>query len=264
MAFGDDMITRKNHTSDKLGVACKAIPGRPKTAMMLAAGLGKRMDPITRTLPKPLVRVHGKTLLDHGLDALAGAGVERVIVNVHHHADQITAHLDARQTPEICISDEQKELLNSGGGISNVLPQLGAEPFYLLNADSFWVEGSRPNLVRMAEFWQADAMDILLLTADMANAIGFGTKGDFLMDGEGRLERRGEREIAPFAYAGAAILNPAIFDGAPDEPFSLNILFDKALEQGRLFGLRLDGLWLHVGTPEAIREAEEAIARSAT
>lgn len=244
----------------------KNVPGsgQPKAGMMLAAGLGTRMHPITQTLPKPLVKVRGKTLLDYGLDALESAGVERAVVNFHHHPEQIEAHVSSRTAPQIQLSDERDGLLDSGGGIKKAMAQLGSDPFFVLNSDSFWIEGAKPNLLRMADFWQADTMDILLLLADMAGAVGFATKGDFLMDSDGRLERRGEQKTAPFAYAGAAIVNPDIFAGSPDGPFSINILFDKALEHGRLFGLRLDGLWLHVGTPEAIREAEEAIAKSAT
>jgi len=235
----------------------------PETAMVLAAGLGTRMRPITDTMPKPLVSVQGKTLLDHGLDALENAGVKKSVVNVHYHADQIVDHVAKRTTMETEISDERNELLDSGGGISKALPALGSSPFYLLNADSFWVEGCRPNLVRMAEAWDEEKMDILLLLAGMANAVGFGSKGDFVMDADGRLERRGELKIAPFAYAGAAILHPRIFENAPEGKFSLNKQFDEAIEKERMFGLRLEGLWLHVGTPDAIGEAEEAIARSA-
>lgn len=235
----------------------------PKKAMVLAAGLGTRMRPITDKIPKPLVEVYGKTLLDHGLDALVRADVEEVVVNVHYHANQIEDHLAQRTDLKITISDERETLLDSGGGIANALPDLGDEPFYLINADSFWIEGYRPNLVRMAEVWQAKDMDIMLLLAGMANAVGFGSKGDFSMDTDGRLQRRGERKIVPFAYAGAAILKPAIFKNAPKGAFSLNKQFDQALEQERLFGLRLEGLWLHVGTPDAIHEAEDAIARSA-
>lgn len=235
----------------------------PKKAMVLAAGLGTRMRPITDRIPKPLVEVYGKTLLDHGLDALVKAGVEDVIINVHYHADQIEAHVSNRKDLNIIISDERSELLDSGGGIAKALPHLGDDPFFLINADSFWVEGYRPNLSRMAEEWCNSEMDILLLLASMANAVGFGSRGDFSMDSNGRLERRGEKKIAPFAYAGAAILNPAIFAQSPKGAFSLNKQFDAALEQERLFGLRLEGLWLHVGTPDAIREAEDAIARSA-
>jgi len=231
--------------------------------MVLAAGLGTRMRPITDTMPKPLVVVQGKTLLDHGLDALENAGVKKSVVNVHCHADQIVDHVAKRNQMEIEISDEREELLDSGGGIVNALPYLGEKPFFLLNADSFWVEGYRPNLTRMAETWDNEKMDILLLLAGMANAVGFGSKGDFLMDADGRLERRGELRIAPFAYAGAAILHPRIFDNAPEGKFSLNRQFDEAIENGRMFGLRLEGLWLHVGTPDAISEAEDAIAKSA-
>lgn len=235
----------------------------PKKAMVLAAGLGTRMRPITNTMPKPLVKVHGKTLLDHGLDALVRAGVEDVVINVHHHADQIENHVASRSNLNITISDEREELLDSGGGIAHALPHLGKEPFYLLNADSFWIEGYRPNLVRMAEEWNSEQMDIMLLLSSMSNAVGFSSRGDFSMDAAGHLQRRGEKKIAPFAYAGAAILKPEIFANAPKGAFSLNKQFDEALEQERLFGLRLEGLWLHVGTPDAIHEAEKAIARSA-
>ncbi len=241
----------------------KMSPSGPKKAMVLAAGLGTRMRPITDKIPKPLVEVNGKTLLDHGLDALVQADVEEVIVNVHYHADQIENHLSKRNNLKIIISNERDQLLDSGGGIANALPHLGADPFYLINADSFWVEGYRPNLVRMADVWNHAEMDIMLLLAGMANAVGFGSKGDFSMDTDGRLKRRGEKKIAPFAYAGAAIINPTVFKNAPNGAFSLNKQFDAALEQERLFGLRLEGLWLHVGTPEAIHEAEDAIARSA-
>ncbi len=235
----------------------------PRTGMILAAGLGSRMQPITETLPKPLVKVHGKTLLDHGLDMFEKIGVNHVVINVHHHADQIEEHLKARTGMSLEISDERKHLLDSGGGVKKALPKLGEEPFFLLNADSFWIEGYKPNLIRMAKQWDPAEMDILVLLAGLTNAVGFTSRGDFHMDAEGRLERRSEHEVAPFAYAGAAIINPDIFETAPDGPFSLNMLFDEALEKERMFGLRLEGLWLHVGTPDAIREAEEAIARSA-
>lgn len=249
-----------------LGVAYRrdeSAPAAPDRAMVLAAGLGKRMLPITATLPKPLVKVHGRTLLDHGLDALERAGVRRAVVNIHHHPEQMREHLVGRANPAIEISDESGALLDSGGGIAKALPLLGGSPFFLLNADTFWVEGYRPNLLRMAEHWRAGEMDFLLLLAAMPNSVGYAGSGDFTMDADGRLERRQERRVAPFAYAGAAIVDPSAFDGSPAGAFSLNLLFDRALERGRLFGIRLDGLWLHVGTPGAIAEAEEAIARSA-
>ena len=236
----------------------------PKKAMVLAAGLGKRMRPLTNHVPKPLVEVNGQTLLDHCLDALEKSETEEVVINVHYLADQIEEHVAKRESDlKVHFSDERDELLDSGGGIRKALPLLGSDPFYLLNADSFWIEGFQPNLARLADAWDDEKMDMFLLLSGMANAIGFASKGDFTMDPDGRLERRTEFRVAPFAYAGAGILHPRIFDNAPDGPFSLNQQFDEALEKQRLFGLRLDGLWLHVGTPEAIHEAEDAISRSA-
>ncbi|MEZ5872961.1 MAG: nucleotidyltransferase family protein [Nitratireductor sp.] len=235
----------------------------PSRAMVLAAGLGKRMLPITETLPKPLVRVHGKSLLDHGLDALARAGVSEAVVNIHYLADLVEAHVAGRTSPKVILSDERDALLDSGGGVVRALPHLGNEPFFVLNADSFWIEGYRPNLINLARHFNPQTMDIMLLVSTMGSAIGYDGRGDFTMDPCGVLTRRDERSVAPFAYAGAAIMKPELFVDAPDGAFSLNRIFDKALERGRLFGLRLEGLWLHVGTPAAIREAEDAIARSA-
>jgi MurNAc alpha-1-phosphate uridylyltransferase len=236
---------------------------RPKRAMILAAGLGKRLRPITVTTPKPLIEVGGRALIDHGLDALERAGVEEVIVNVHYLADQMQSHLGRRRRPRIAISDERARLLDTGGGIAKALPELGDDPFYLLNSDSFWIEGARPNLDWLASGWRDREMDALLLVAATVHAVGYHGRGDFRMDPAGRLIRRAERDVAPFAYAGAAIFHPRLFAGCPDGPFSLNRLFDKAAEDGRLFGVRLDGLWLHIGAPEAIGEAELTIADSA-
>jgi len=236
---------------------------RPKRAMILAAGLGKRMRPITVTTPKPLVEVAGRALIDHGLDRLERAGVAEVVVNVHYLADLVETHVARRRRPATVISDERKGLLDTGGGIANALPKLGADPFYLLNSDSFWIEGARPNLDWLSSGWRDDAMDALLLVASTVRTIGYSGRGDFRMDPAGRLIRRGEREVAPFVYAGAAILHPRLFAGSPPGAFSLNLLFDKAMEAGRLYGVRLDGLWLHIGTPEAIAEAELTIADSA-
>ena len=236
---------------------------RPKTAMVLAAGLGKRMRPITSTIPKPLVEVRGKALIDYGLDALARAGVERVVVNVHYLADQLRAHLRRRTDMEIVLSDETEQLLDSGGGIVKALPHLGAEPFFLLNADTFWIEGWRDNLDLLADLFDPAQMDISLLIANMRQATGYEGRGDFTMDVEGRLARVPERDLSPFIYAGAAILKPEIFAGMSPEPFSLNRCFDRAIEAGRLFGVRMDGLWITVGTPGAIAEAEAAMAASA-
>ncbi len=235
----------------------------PQRAMVLAAGIGRRMLPITQDTPKPLVKVNGKALIDHALDALRRCGVAEAVVNIHHHPDQMRNHLSARTTPSIVISDESQILLDSGGGVANALPHLGKNAFFLLNADSFWVEGYRQNLISLAAQWDERRMDVLLLVSAMASAIGYHGRGDFEFDATGRLSRREEGRIAPFAYAGAAIMHPRIFADVPPPPFSLNLQFDRALEAGRLFGSRLEGLWLHVGTPDAIQEAEAAIARSA-
>lgn len=232
--------------------------------MVLAAGLGKRMRPITATTPKPLVEVAGRALIDHGLDRLQAAGVETAVVNVHWLADLVEVHVGKWTSPKIVVSDEREALLETGGGVVKALPQLGREPFYLINSDSFWIEGYRPNLALLAERWDDANMDALLLLAPTVGCIGYDGLGDFVMDDTGRLARRAERRVAPFVYSGAAILHPRLFEGAPTgEAFSLNRQFDRALEAGRLFGQRMSGVWLHVGTPRAIREAEAAIAESA-
>jgi MurNAc alpha-1-phosphate uridylyltransferase len=231
-------------------------------AMVLAAGLGTRMRPLSDTLPKPLVPVAGKALIDHVLDRLADAGVREAVVNVHHRANQIEAHLKGRTRPKIIISDERGELLDTGGGVVKALPQLGRGPFFHMNSDTLWIEGVTPNLARLAAQFDAARMDILLLLASTATSIGYEGRGDFLMAPDGRLSRRAEREVTPFVYAGAAILSPAIFTDAPTGPFSLNRLFDRAADAGRLHGLRLDGVWMHVGTPAAIKAAEAAILES--
>lgn len=234
----------------------------PQKAMVFAAGLGTRMRPITDTLPKPLVRVAGKALIDHMLDRFADAGVETAIVNVHHHADQMEAHLAGRRAPEIIISDERKKLLDQGGGIRKALPLLGDAPFLLCNTDAFWVEGARPNLPRFAAGWDPEKMDILLLVAATSSSMGIDWLGDFTMDSLGRLKAREERRVAPFVYTGVGIIKPELFKNRTDEVFRLAPYFHKAAAAGRLFGRRLDGLWFHVGTPQAIEEAERTVARS--
>lgn len=231
--------------------------------MVLAAGLGTRMRPLTDRVPKPLLRVSGRTLLDHALDRLAEVGAERAVVNIHWLAEQIEAHLKERRAPVPIISDERVALLDSGGGVKKALPHLGERPFLLMNADTLWMDGARPNMRRFVEAWRPDQMDVLLLLAATATAVGFDGKGDFAFGPDGRLLRRREREVVPFAYAGVAILKPDLFAGTPDGPFSLNCLFDRAIEGKRLFGVRLDGVWMHVGTPDAIGEAEACLARSA-
>jgi MurNAc alpha-1-phosphate uridylyltransferase len=230
--------------------------------MVLAAGLGTRMRPLTDRMPKPLVMVDGKALLDHVLDRLTQAGVETAVVNVHYLADQIERHVAPRVQPHIVISDERGQILGTGGGVVKALPRLGAAPFFHVNSDSIWIEGTKPNLARLAAAFEPAAMDALLLVAPTAASIGYAGRGDFIMAPDGRLTRRAERDVAPFVYAGAAILAPAMFEGAPSTEFSLTTLFEKAAAAGRLHGLRLDGLWMHVGTPEAIAEAEAAIRKS--
>lgn len=236
---------------------------RPTRAMVLAAGLGKRMRPLTATTPKPLIEVARRSLIDYGLDRLAAAGVTDVVVNVHYLADLVEVHVHRRKDMAIAISDERKELLDTGGGIVKALPLLGSDPFVLLNADSFWIEGVRPNLDLMIETFDDTRMDGLLLLAPTVGSSGYEGRGDFSADSVGLLKRRPPKGIVPFAYAGAAILHPRLFEGAPQGAFSLNRLFDRALEAGRLFGVRMEGTWLHVGTPSAIRDAERAFFYSA-
>jgi MurNAc alpha-1-phosphate uridylyltransferase len=230
--------------------------------MVLAAGLGTRMRPLTLARPKPLVIVAGKPMLDHVLDRLAAAGVVRAVINVHYLADQIIAHLALRTCPAAIISDERDAILGTGGGVVRALPLLGAQPFYHLNSDTLWIDGARPNLTRLAENFDAAHMDALLLLAPTATSIGYDGAGDYAMAPDGALQRRREQHVVPFVFAGAAILSPALFAAAPAGEFSLTRLFDRAETAGRLFGLRLDGVWMHVGTPEAIALAEQAIRAS--
>ena len=236
---------------------------KPDKAMVLAAGLGQRMRPLTDRMPKPLVSVAGRPLLDHVLDRLAAIGVETAVVNVHHFADQIEQHLKPRRAPKIVISDERDGVLGTGGGVVKALPLLGAAPFFHVNSDTLWIDGVKSNLERLAIAFQPEHMDALLLLAPTATSVGYHGRGDFMMAPDGRLRRRPEREVVPFVYAGVAILSPALFADAPRGAFSLTELFDRAIEQERLHGLRLEGVWMHVGTPDAVVAAERAILASA-
>jgi N-acetyl-alpha-D-muramate 1-phosphate uridylyltransferase len=238
-------------------------PTQPRTAMVLAAGLGERMRPLTERIPKPLVQVGGKALIDYGLDRLAEAGVEKAVVNVHYLADQIERHVAGRKRPRIVISDERAGLLGTGGGVVKALPELGDAPFFHINSDSIWIDGVNGNLSRLAATFDPAQMDVLLLLAPAAISIGYQGRGDFAMATDGRLRKSAEREVVPFVYAGAALLLPSLFADSPTGAFGLTRMFDRAAERGRLHGLRLDGLWMHVGTPDAIALAEAAILESA-
>ncbi len=232
----------------------------PHSAMVLAAGLGKRMRPITDHMPKPLVRIGGATLLDHALDRLAANGVVHAVVNIHYLGEQIVAALASRKVPRITISDETEQLLETGGGVKKALPLIGTDPFFVFNSDSYWIDRGAPALAAMTRAWAPERMDVLLLLAEMATCLGMEGRGDFHMDGAGRLTRRTGDEKAAFAYAGVAIWKPELFADTPEGPWSLNLLFDRAAARNRLFGHRLDGIWLHIGTPAALEEAKAAIA----
>ncbi len=234
----------------------------PETAMVFAAGLGTRMRPLTDHVPKPLVKVAGKAMIDHVLDRFDAVGLSTAIVNVHYLADQIETHLSARTRPRIIVSDERQKLLDQGGGIRKALPLLGEAPFFLANTDAFWIDGPSDNLLRLAEAWNPDEMDVLLLVAATTASVGVDWAGDFLMSPDGRLSRRKETEVAPFVYTGIGIIKPELFAAETRDVFRLAPFFFEAAEKGRLHGRRLDGLWLHVGTPEAIDEAERRISES--
>jgi len=234
----------------------------PKTAMVFAAGLGQRMRPITEVLPKPLIKIGGRTLIDHCLDRLAAAGVETAIVNVHWLGNQIEAHLVGRTRPRIVISDEREKLLDQGGAIKKALPLIGEAPFFICNTDALWIEGPRSELDRLINFFDPEAMDAILLTAPTVGAVGVDWPGDFAMDPFNRLTKRDPRCVAPFVYAGFGIIKPQLFTGVAEDVFKLAPFFFRAAEQGRLYGIRLDGAWLHVGRPTSIAEAERAIDRS--
>lgn len=222
------------------------------------------MRPLTNTLPKPLVPLGGKPLIDHVLDRLSAAGIKKAVVNVHYLADKLENHLATRAAPEIIISDERKELLDTGGGALRAMPKLGPGPFVIHNSDSVWIEGLGSNLDRLIQAWDERTMDSLMLVAPLAASIGYDGLGDFQMDPLGRLTRQSGSKMAPFVFAGVSIAHPRLFEGAPKESFSLNRLWNEAIERGRLIGLRLEGIWMHVGTPQALAEAEAALTQPLT
>jgi N-acetyl-alpha-D-muramate 1-phosphate uridylyltransferase len=235
---------------------------KPSKAMVLSAGFGLRMRPLTDHMPKPLVKVAGQPLLDHVLDKLAAAGVTQAVVNVHYLPDQIIDHVASRTRPRVIISDERDQVLGTGGGVVKALPVLGDQPFFLMNSDTMWIDGVQSNLVRLAQAFDPARMDMLLLMAPTASSIGYGGRGDYAMLPDGALRKRREHQVVPFVYAGATIMSPSIFAGAPKGEFSLTKTFDEANEKERLFGLRLDGVWMHVGTPDAVQAAEDAFLES--
>ena len=228
--------------------------------MIMAAGLGTRMRPLTDDRPKPLVTVAGKTLIDHALDRLVAAGVTLAVVNVHYKSEMVKAHLAKRKDVEIRYSEETDALLGTGGGVVKALAHFGGEPFYIMNSDSIWIEGFGRALDRMKQRWDPKTMDGLLLMAAMVTAVGYEGAGDFNMDSEGHLTRIGEQRLSPFAYPGIQIVHPRLFDNAPAGAFSTNRMWDIAIAAKRLFGIRLEGVWIHVGTPEVVEEAETILA----
>lgn len=229
----------------------------PKAAMVMAAGLGTRMRPLTASTPKPLLEVAGRTLLDHVLDHLRAAGVEKVVVNVHYLPGAVEAHLAAHANGlQVCISDERETLLETGGGLVKAAPMIDADPFLVVNSDNLWIDGPADSLKLLASQWDDSRMDALLLLVPLARAQNHRGRGDFHMDRSGRLRRRGRSRVAPFVYTGIQIMAKRLLDGAPQGPFSTNILWDKAMEAGRCFGAVHHGLWFDVGTPAAIGETE--------
>lgn len=233
----------------------------PVTAMVLAAGLGKRMRPLTATRPKPLVEVAGKALLDHALDRLKAAGVKRAVVNVHYLADALEAHLKRRVTGiDVTVSDERAQLLETGGGLVKALPLIDVDPFLVVNSDNLWVDGPMDSIQALAARWDDDTMDALLLLVPLARANCHKGRGDFHMDGAGRISRRKPSRVGPFVFTGVQIVSKRLFEGAKAEPFSLNVLWDRAIEKGRVFGMVHNGLWFDVGTPPAVKRTEMLLA----
>lgn len=228
------------------------------TAMVLAAGLGKRMRPLTATRPKPLVRVAGKPMIDHALDALADAGVARAVINVHYLPDLIEAHLKGRKSPAITISDEREQLLETGGGLIRAASHL-PDPFFCLNSDNLWLDGPVNAFAQLSAAWDPERMDALLLMVAHKGARNFRGKGDFHMDKQGVLARRRSGRIAPFVFTGIQLVSKRLLRDAPEGPFSTNLLWDRAIEEGRLYGVAFGGVWFEVGTPEAIGPTEAAL-----
>ncbi len=234
-----------------------AIPG---TAMVMAAGLGKRMRPLTASRPKPLVEVAGKPLIDHVFDRLRAAGVGRIVVNVHYLADALEAHLERHSADfDVTVSDERTQLLETGGGLIQAAPMIADDPFLVVNSDNFWIDGPSDSLRLLASHWRDEEMDALLLVVPHARASNNAGNGDFHMDAAGRLRRRGTGRVAPFVYTGIQIVSKRLLRDAPSGPFSTNILWDRAIAEGRCFGAVHQGLWFDVGSPPSIAATEAAL-----
>lgn len=233
----------------------------PKKAMLLAAGLGQRMRPVTNTIPKPMVKVGGKCLIDWTLDSLPAGGVTEAVVNVHYLAPLLVRHLASRATPRVVISDETDRLMDTGGGVAKALPLLGGEPFFVCNCDAIILDGAVPAARRVASAW-SDALDVLMLVQPRDTAHGFDGAGDFFVDETGRMTRRGTALAAPYVYAGLFLMHPRAMAGTAVEPFSLNRVWDKAIAADRMRAIVHDGRWFHVGTPEAIGETEALLAQA--
>jgi MurNAc alpha-1-phosphate uridylyltransferase len=236
------------------------VSAKIESAMVMAAGIGKRMRPLTATRPKPLVRVAGKALIDHSLDRIEAAGIGHVVVNVHYLADALEAHLAAQKRSfTIAVSDERSQLLETGGGMMKALPLLTGDPILIVNSDNIWTDGPQDSIANLARHWDDAKMDALLLVIRQASASGHGGKGDFHMDPNGQLSRRKAGRVAPFVYTGIQLISRRLLVDAPDGPFSTNILWDRAIAAGRLYGLSHMGQWFDVGTPAAIAPTETAL-----
>jgi MurNAc alpha-1-phosphate uridylyltransferase len=236
------------------------MPRPFENAMVLAAGLGTRMTPANGTLPKPLVELRGRALIDRVLDRLAEAGIKRAVVNVHHKADLIEAHVKPRKAPRIVISDERSGKLDTGGGVKRALPRLGPGAFLIHNSDSVWIEGVGSNLTRLMSTWDETRMDCLLMLAVASGSHGYQGRGDFALQPDGRVRRRKlEQEIVPFAFTGVSVAHPRLFEDSPEGAFSLNLVWSRAIAAGRAYGMRMDGSWMHVGSPDALAQAEQCL-----
>lgn len=230
-------------------------------AMVLAAGIGKRMRPLTASRPKPLVRVDGRPLIDHSLDKLVEAGISRAVVNVHYLPGQIEAHLAHRSAPAIAISDEREALLETGGGMVKALPLIDADPFFCLNSDNVWLDGPQTVFAALSDAWDPGKMDALLLLVSHARAFNYDGRGDFHLDPLGRISRRKAGRVAPFIYTGIQIVSQRLLRDAPDGAFSTGVLWDRAIDEGRLYGISHGGLWFEVGAPQMIAPTEAALQR---